>query len=98
MSLQQKLPVGGSKIVTLLAIIDAASGECDASDDPHGWLNWFCDDAPDRHGIDTFNLAINLGYIRTSRDDCTETSTAILTPKGRGALTLAKIATECFTS
>ena len=84
------LPTGMAKIMTLLAILKKMGGECDASDDRCNWLNWFCNDGPDRHATDTFNQAIELGYIRTSHDSDTDSSWAKLTAKGMAALVHAE--------
>lgn len=76
--------IRADKVMLLLKMIDAASGEIDATDDSESLLNYFCDDRG--NDTDTFNLAIEQGLIRTSHNDIFETSRAFLTDAGRAAI------------
>jgi len=69
------------KVVLLLKIIASAGGSIDATDSDYSMLNYFCDDRGKRD--DTFNRAINSGYITTTFDSMIETSSAHLTDAGR---------------
>jgi hypothetical protein len=75
--------VGVDKIMLLLRMIEKAGGEIDASDDDHSLLNYFCDDA---EPVDTFNQAVDLGYLSVAHDNRFDSSTATLTDKGTAAL------------
>lgn len=75
-----------NKLLTMLAILNAAGGQTEASDSKWCWLNYFCDDV---EPVDTFNQAIDAKFIRVGHDDRFDSSTAYLTDAGRAALALA---------
>lgn len=54
--------------------------EADTSEYRANWLNVFCNDTPEKS--DTFNLALNRGYVRASYDGDTETGSCRITPIG----------------
>lgn len=74
------------KEMVLLSIIADMKGGTDASDSPHSWLNWFCNDEVHGQHSDTFNRCIEKGWLRSSHDTSFDTSTAWLTDAGKAAL------------
>ncbi|USN15213.1 hypothetical protein KIKIMORA_00660 [Brevundimonas phage vB_BpoS-Kikimora] len=68
-------------LVWLLRMMQATGGEIDASDNRWSPLNLFCGDRGE--GLDTFNLAINLGLVQSSHDSDFDTSRAWLTTTGK---------------
>lgn len=80
-------PQAPSKLLTMLAILDAAGGVASASDSKWCWFNYFCDDV---EPIDTFNQAIDAKFIRVGHDDRFDSSTAYLTDAGRAALAVTR--------
>lgn len=72
-----------SKVMLLLRIVEAANGEIDSSENRHSMLNYFCGDF---EPTDTYNAAIDLGYLKNSFNSMFETSEAKLTDAGRAAL------------
>jgi hypothetical protein len=85
----QTYPVSATpKVLLLLQMMDAAGGPISASDHGPCLLNYFCDDT--ETGSDTFNQAIDAGYVRTEFNSMFESSTAYLTNKGREAIAAAR--------
>jgi hypothetical protein len=80
-------PQPPSKMLTMLAILDAAGGQTEASDSKWCWLNYFCDDV---EPVDTFNQAIDAKLIRVTHDSSFDTSTAFLTDAGRASLAVSR--------
>ena len=77
------------RLVLFLEILAAAGGEANASDSKWNWINAFCEEHEGRDP-DTFNLAIERGYTRSTHDSDTDNATVWLTDKGRAALTAAQ--------
>lgn len=69
-----------SRLFLLLQMIGTADGSIDATDHRHNMLNFFCDDRGE--GKDTFNLAIEQGFVRVEHNSDFDTSNAFLTDKG----------------
>ncbi|MGX1012189.1 hypothetical protein AB7M69_006546 [Bradyrhizobium japonicum] len=86
-ALSSDLPQPPNKMLTMLAILDAAGGQTEASDSKWCWLNYFCDDV---EPVDTFNQAIDAKLIRVTHESSFDTSTAFLTDAGRAALSLPR--------
>ncbi|MCK1479289.1 hypothetical protein IVB27_32265 [Bradyrhizobium sp. 197] len=80
-------PQPPSKMLTMLAILDAAGGQTEASDSKWCWLNYFCEDA---EPTDTFNRAVDAKLIRVTHDSRFDSSTAYLTDAGRAASPLSR--------
>lgn len=76
------VPQPPSKMLTMLAILDAAGGQTEASDSKWCWLNYFCEDTD---STDTFNQAVDAKLIRVSHDSRFDSSTVYLTEAGRAA-------------
>lgn len=74
------------KEIILLHIIADMGGKTDSGDYPWNWLNWFCNDDAEGGGTDTFNRCEAKGWIRTTHDSDTDSSTTTLTAAGRAAL------------
>lgn len=72
------------KVVLLLKMIASADGRIDATDHKNSLLNYFCGDRG--KGLDTFNLAVKAGLIKTTFHDMFETSDASLTDAGRAVV------------
>lgn len=70
----------------LLRYADACGGMIDAGDWSGNLIGIWCDDRG--AGTDTFNLAIEAGYLLFSHDSDTDNSSARLTDDGRKALAL----------
>lgn len=81
------------KEMVLLSIIADMRGSTDASDSPHSWLNWFCNDEAHGEHSDTFNRCIEKGWLRSSHDTSFDTSTAWLTDAGKAVVTAAPAST-----
>jgi hypothetical protein len=79
--------VGRERLRMFLEILSAAGGTSDAGDYPGSWINAFCETHEGR-SPDTFNLAINKGYARSSHDSDTDHSVVYLTDAGRAILAL----------
>lgn len=74
------------KMRALLDLIAGERGVVDSSDYGHpSPLDPYVDDRG--RGTDTFNLAHEAGYLRTSHDSDSDTSTTRITPAGLAALT-----------
>jgi hypothetical protein len=74
------------KVLALLQFVAAADGPINASGGPLDMLGHFCED---RVGdIDTFNLAVNSGYLAVNHDSDMDTATARLTAAGVSLLNL----------
>lgn len=72
------------KVLLLLQMVERAKGEIDTTEHDNSLLNFFCDDRG--RETDTYNLAIDAGYLRSSFNDLFETSRAYLTDAGRAIL------------
>jgi hypothetical protein len=68
-----------------LEILSAMGGRSDASEGAYCWTNAFCE-THEGHEPDTFNRAIDAGYVAFSHDSDTDCSTISITPAGRAAL------------
>jgi hypothetical protein len=82
LSSKNELP---SRVAMFLEILSAAGGAADASDNPWNWINAFCEGHEGRDP-DTFNQAIDLGFVSWSHDSDSDNSTITLTEMGRAAL------------
>jgi len=78
-------PLLDERMFWFLSVLQAAGGDAPASDDPGEWVAAFCDD---REPTDTYNLAEDLGFTRTTHDNRSDNSTVRLTDLGREALAL----------
>jgi Lar family restriction alleviation protein len=76
---------GEARLRMFLEILSAMGGKSDASESKWSWINAFCE--PHEGGSpDTFNLAIERGYTRSTHDSDTDHSVVWLTEAGSAAL------------
>jgi hypothetical protein len=68
----------------LLKRVAKEGGRCSANDDKYAPILPWCDDRGEK--TDTFNLANEQGYLRTTHDSDSDDSVTYLTPKGRAAV------------
>jgi hypothetical protein len=74
-----------ARMTMFLEILSAAGGEADASESSWNWINAFLEEHEKRYP-DTFNEAIDAGYVDWSHDSDSDNSTIRLTATGRAAL------------
>jgi len=84
---------GEGRLYMFLEILSAAGGQSDAGDWPGAWINAFCE-AHEGRAPDTFNLAINRGYARSTHDSDSDHSVVYLTDSGRSFLSVASQASH----
>lgn len=85
-TLTRRLLSDAKKELVLLAIIaHTRGGQTDVSEYDWHWMGWFCEDEKPG-GTDTFNRCIDKGWLRSTHDSDTDSSTAYITEAGRLAL------------